>query len=107
MGTGATAVDLSLAPILIGIWPHLLAPTAFLLLFTLPRFPLRGALYLGTFIFYFLRCFVPPSIPPEWTQLTLALALTWMYYLGWLAKMLFHRPEHDFWRVGRPAHEAE
>jgi len=30
-----------------------------------------------------------------------------MYYLGWLAKMLFHRPEHDFWRVGRPAHEAE
>ena len=101
------ATDLSVVPLLVGIWPHLLAPLTFLVLFTLPPFRLRSAIYLAAFTFFFLRCFVPLSIPPEWSQLTLSFALAWMYYLGWLAKMLFYQPEHHFWRVGRPAHEAE
>ncbi|KAK3360471.1 hypothetical protein B0T25DRAFT_602068 [Lasiosphaeria hispida] len=97
----------------IRVWPHLLAPAATLLLFALPPFPHRRLVHLTTFItlsLLSLQAPMPP-LPAEqvapWPRLTLALALVWMHHLGWLAKMLLHRPEHDFWRVGRPDHEAE
>ncbi|KAK1759454.1 membrane bound O-acyl transferase family-domain-containing protein [Echria macrotheca] len=94
-------------PLLTGILPHLAAPTSFLLLFTLPPFGLRRLAYLAVFTTFFSLCFLQFTVLSAWPQLQLALSVTWMYYLGWLTKMLFHRPEHDFWRIGRPAHEAE
>lgn len=93
--------------LLAGIGPHVLAPASFLFLFALPPFPLRRLTYLLVFLIFAYLCFLKSPIPPGWPQLQLALSLTWMYYLGWLAKMLLRRPEHDFWRIGRPAHEAE
>jgi hypothetical protein len=31
----------------------------------------------------------------------------WIYYVGILAKLVFHEPEKEFWRIGREAKEAE
>jgi hypothetical protein len=84
-----------------------LAPAVFLLLFALPPFPFRRLVFLTAFFSLFRLCFVPFSIPPDWVTIRVGLVLTWMLYLGWLAKMVLHDPEHDFWRVDRPAHEAE
>lgn len=36
-----------------------------------------------------------------------SMVIMWLFYAGWLAKMLFHNPEYEFCRVGRPEHEAE
>jgi len=91
----------------IGIWPHILAPVVFLVLFTTPPSPLRRIVYFSVFLTFAYLCFSKLPIPPGWTRLQLAVSLVWMYYLDWLAKMLLRRPEHDFWRIGRPAHEAE
>lgn len=94
---------MSLHVFLTALWPHFLTPAVFLLLFTLPPFPFRRLIYVVTFISTFYLCFFsnfPTAIPSESTHLRAALALSWMAYLDWLAKMVLHHlPEHDFWRT--------
>jgi lipoprotein signal peptidase len=93
-----------------GWWPHLLAPATFLLFFTLPPYPLR-ALELWTLAtVFFYQCLVlPPNSDTGQTSslLRYSLVTMWLYYVGWLAKMLLRNPEHAFWRTGRAPHEAE
>lgn len=92
---------------LLGMWPHVLAPVGFLFFFTLPPFPLRRLAFLISFISLFYLCFFSFTIPLSWPEIRIGVTLLWMLYLGWLAKMILHKPEHDFWRTGHSAHEAE
>jgi len=91
--------------VLKGLWPHLLAPAMFLFLFTLPPFPIRGLLFLTAFHLFFSLCFIPLSVPLGgiWQ---IGLALVWLTYLDWFAKMMLHMPERDFWRIGAHPQEA-
>lgn len=79
----------------------------FLTLFTTPPFLFRRVVYLSVILTFAFLCFLNLPIPPGWAHLQFAVSLVWMYYLDWLSKMLLHRPEHDFWKIGRPVHEAE
>lgn len=68
-----------------------------------PPFPFRRLIYVISFLSIFHLCFLYNNASPlssESTHLRVALALSWMYYLDWLAKMVLHDlPERDFWRV--------
>ncbi|KAK4450072.1 hypothetical protein QBC34DRAFT_403710 [Podospora aff. communis PSN243] len=94
-------------PLTSEIWPQALAPAVFLVFFLLPPSPFRRLTYLAAFLLLFYRCFFMSSIPHDWLATRSVLAFVWMLYLDWLAKMALHNPEHDFWRTGHPAHEAE
>jgi hypothetical protein len=90
------------------LWPHLLTPTVFFLFFTLPAFPRRGTLLTVFTALMVYPCLLAPSPPiPHIATPRFGLVAMWLFYVGWLGKMLFHDPEHDFWRTGRPPHEAE
>ncbi|KAK3326687.1 hypothetical protein B0H66DRAFT_551507 [Apodospora peruviana] len=81
------------------LWPHILAPTTFLLLFSIPPFAPRQPLYLTAIISLFYLCFFSSDNNLN-SHIRLALALPWMFYLDWATKMVLHHlPEHDFWPV--------
>ena len=91
------------------LWPHILTPAIFILFFTLPPFRHRTAL-----IVLFAACMIYPCLlapmPPSAERMSAiraGMVSMWMFYAGWLAKMLFHSPESEFWRDGRPPREAE
>ncbi len=96
-----------------GYWLHLLPPAAFVLFLALPPFPTRRLVVLSTTLVLAYLCLAPS--PPmtsnggssSTSQMRYGASAAWLYYLGWLAKLLLHRPEHDFWRVGSEPHEAE
>ncbi len=92
-----------------GIWPHLLTPAVFILFYTLPPFPGRRLLLAATVApLAWLCLFAPPPADGGLASLLrFAMAAMWMHYLGWLSRMVFHDPEHQFWRAGKPPHEAE
>lgn len=90
-------------------WLHLLPPAVFVLFFTLPPFPSRRLVVLSTTLVLAYLCLTPssPVGGGSTSQMRYGASAAWLYYLGWLAKLLLHRPEHDFWRVGSEPHEAE
>src|SRR5438105_462413 len=90
------------------IWPHVVTPPIFILFFTLPPFPFRRFILTAITTILAYKClFVPSSDIGPSPLMRFTMTSMWIHYMGWLAKMLFHHPERDYWRVGKPTREAE
>lgn len=88
------------------VYPHLLAPAVLLLAFTFPPVKYRALIttLLTCVLAYF--CLTYPY-GQERTSYRYAISGMWIYYAGILAKLVFHEPEKEFWRIDREAKEAE
>jgi len=89
------------------VWLHLLTTFSFVILFTLPPCRFRRIILVTVATISF-SAFITlePADPGLASRLRYATSSMWTTHLVWLALVLFHRPEHDFWRVEKAAHEG-
>ena len=86
------------------VLPHILLIAVQLLIFTLPPFKYRALIFVPLIVS--LVCAGLQNTFTEDLELLASIVSLWPWYLGTIEKLLFTRPEEDFWRVDRTRAEA-
>lgn len=83
-----------------GSKPFLALPIFTLFSLASPPFPGRGVAFSGVLIFINYACIVSPWPPDEGNSrpMRYGMAGSWIFLLPAIERLLFHRPEVDFWR---------
>lgn len=84
---------------------HILLPMVQIVALALPPFENRAWMFvplIGT-----LACASASNLGSYSAELRAALISQWPWYLGTIAHLMLAKPEHEYWRLDKPEHEAE
>jgi hypothetical protein len=84
---------------------HILLPLVQIIALALPPFQNRSWVFvplIGTLAYA-----SATNLGSYDAELRAALISQWPWYLGTIAHLVFAQPEHEYWRLDRPQHEAE
>lgn len=86
------------------VWPHLLLPFTQIFALALPPFPHRSTVFVPLICVLVLLTWC--NLCTDSVDLRALMIGQWPWYLGTITKLLYYRPEVDFWRDGREKSEA-
>ncbi|KAK6827830.1 toxin biosynthesis protein [Apiospora arundinis] len=84
---------------------HILLPVVQITSLALPPFQHRALIFVP--LIAALAYASATNLGAYSAELRATLISLWPWYLGTIADLAWARPEHDYWRLDRPAHEAE